>query len=379
MLQPADGVGVPHVVLPVSPPLVVAAGLKVETACQRKLLECGFVTLAALQFDLVYSNAAYSRWRPGEILVDELGVQAHRLEYLRAPVALDGRYTHLGHYLQNALIRRLHIVVLGGLVVHNPRQIAIFADHIPDGLERKIRIDRDRSVANQQCQVRHFTRLARFHYQAHFRANALPYQMVMHTRHGKQARYRRVVDINPPVRQDDYCVAFLNRLIRLFAYSPHGTSKRSVVLVGCEQRAYRLRLQSRHVDAAHLLQLGIRQHRTLYAQCAALPRRLREQVALAARSGFQRSNQLFPDCVQRRIANLRKQLLEVIEQHRTLLRQHGKRRVVAHRTYRFSAVLCHRLHNHAQVFERVAERDLSRKQNIAAEGRLLRNLRQFIK
>ena len=66
--------------------------------------------------------------------------------------------------------------------------------------------------------MRHFARFARLYHYAHFRANALAYQMMMHTRDGKQAGYGRVVSVNAPVGQDDNRVALGNRLVCFVAY-----------------------------------------------------------------------------------------------------------------------------------------------------------------
>ena len=59
---------------------------------------------------------------------------------------------------------------------------------------------------------------------------------------------------------------------------------------------------------------------------------------------------------------MREKLLEIVEQQRALVGQHGERRIVAHRAYGFAAGVRHRLHNHPQVFQRVAECDLLREQ-----------------
>ena len=61
--------------------------------------------------DHVQADAADARRRPGEILVDDVLVQADGLEDLGAAVALDRRDAHLGHHLDHALVDRLDVVL----------------------------------------------------------------------------------------------------------------------------------------------------------------------------------------------------------------------------------------------------------------------------
>ena len=379
VLKPGDSVRVPHMIFAVAPPLIEAARLKVETAGRRKFVVGGGVALSAFLLDFVYADAAYARWRPSEVGVNELGVQPHRLEYLSAAVAADGGYAHLGHYLEDALVRRLDIVLFGGCVIHGGSQRAAVGDHIRDSIERQIRIDRARAVAQQQRHMRHFARLARFHHKPDFGADALPYEVVMHARHRKQAWDGDVVGAHAPVRQDDDGIAVFHGARRLFAHGLQRALEGAVVFVAREERAYRLSLQARHIDGADLFQFGVGQHRTLDPQHAAVFGRFGEQVHLGTDCGFQGCNQFLADSVQRRVADLREKLLEVVEQQRALFGQHRQRSVVAHRAYGFAAGLRHRLHNQAQVFARVAERDLLRRQIARIERRRIGGRRQIVK
>ncbi len=81
-----------------------------------------------------------------------------------------------------------------------------------------------------------------------------------------------------------------------------------------------------------------------------------QQIALGPDRRAHRRHELLADRVERRIRHLREQLLEVVEQQPRLVRQHGQRRVGAHRADRLLAVDGHRPDQHAQVFLRVAER-----------------------
>ena len=84
-------------------------------------------------------------------------------------------------------------------------------------------------------------------------------------------------------------------------------------------------------------------------------RGLVEEVELRAEAHGDRRDELLPDGVQRRVAHLREELLEVAEQQLRTVREHRQRRVVAHRPDRLAAAHRHRLEQHAQLLGRVAE------------------------
>ena len=65
------------------------------------------------------------------------------------------------------------------------------ADHVVERLEREIRIDRAGAVANQQRDVMHLARVARFEHQRATRPRALAHQVMVHARGREQARDRR--------------------------------------------------------------------------------------------------------------------------------------------------------------------------------------------
>ena len=81
---------------------------------------------------------------------------------------------------------------------------------------------------------------------------------------------------------------------------------------------------------------------------------------------------LLADAVDRRVGDLREELLEVVVEQPRLVRQHGERRVVAHRAHGLDAVACHRREHDALVLERVAERDLALQQRVGVRRRQLR-------
>jgi hypothetical protein len=88
-------------------------------------------------------------------------------------------------------------------------------------------------------------------------------------------------------------------------------------------------------------------------------RRLGEQVALGADAGAQRHDDRLARGVDRRVGDLREELLEVAEQRRALIGEDRQRGVVAHRADGLLARARHRSVQHAQVLLRVAEGELA--------------------
>ena len=128
---------------------------------------------------------------PGEVLVDELGVQADGLEDLRAAVALDGGDAHLGDDLDHALDGGLDVILEGRLVV-DVRQQAL-ADHVVEGLEGQVGVDGAAAVADEQGEVVDLARFAGFEHEADAGARAGADQVMVQAGDGQQRRDGRVL------------------------------------------------------------------------------------------------------------------------------------------------------------------------------------------
>ena len=171
--------------------------------------EGALMPLEHLLGDHVDPDAADARRGPGEVAVHEVLVEADRLEDLRAAIALERRDAHLGHHLEDALVERLD-VVLDRLLVGDADEEALL-DHVVQRLEREIRVDHPRAVAEEQRAVMHLARVAGFDDQRAAGPRALAHQMMVNACRREQARDRRSVPIDAPVRQDDDRVARLDR------------------------------------------------------------------------------------------------------------------------------------------------------------------------
>ena len=158
-MQFGDGRRIPHVVLAVAPPMVEAADVQAQVAGYDQVGVGERVSRPGFLFDLGDANTANARGSPREILIYEILVQSDRLEYLRAAVALDGGYAHLGHYLDDAFVGGFYIVLLGGFVVHVGHEI-VLPNHIFHRLEDEVWVDGARAVANKQREMSYVARLA---------------------------------------------------------------------------------------------------------------------------------------------------------------------------------------------------------------------------
>ena len=94
-----------------------------------------------------------------------------------------------------------------------------------------------------------------------------------------------------------------------------------------------------------------------------------EQVRLRTDERHQRHHDRLADRVDRRIRDLREQLLEVVVERLVLVRQHRERRVVAHRADALLAGLRHRAEQELEVLLRVAEGLLAVEQRLGVGRR----------
>ena len=80
-----------------------------------------------------------------------------------------------------------------------------------------------------------------------------------------------------------------------------------------------------------------------------------EEVLLPADKSLQGGHQVLADSVQRRVAYLGEQLLEVVEEQLVLVGQHRQWGIVAHGTDRLGAMQRHGHSQHPQLFDCIAE------------------------
>ncbi len=129
VLQFENGVRIEQMILAIASPLVFTAPLEVGPF-HRPVREGIMVPQADFIGDHIETDTADAGGRPGEVLINELLIEADRLEDLCAPVALHGRDPHLRHGLEQALVDCLDKILYGPAVFHC--RDMTFSDQVPE-------------------------------------------------------------------------------------------------------------------------------------------------------------------------------------------------------------------------------------------------------
>src|SRR6185312_5462994 len=110
MLELRDGIGVVHVELAATAPLILAARFEFPVEIRRRI-ERESMAIRRFARNYVKADAAHARSGPAEEAIDDFLVESNSLENLRAPIALDGRDAHLRRDLDQALTQSLDHVL----------------------------------------------------------------------------------------------------------------------------------------------------------------------------------------------------------------------------------------------------------------------------
>ena len=142
------------------------------------------VSLLDLLGDHVQPDSAELARRAREVFVDDVAVQADRLESLCGGIGGDGGDAYLAHHLHHALSKRLEVVPhrCGSL---DAGELAL-ADQILDRLERQVRVDRGGAESDQHGDVVHLAGVPTFHDQCDAGAFLGAHQVVVYGGDGEQ-------------------------------------------------------------------------------------------------------------------------------------------------------------------------------------------------
>ena len=264
----------------------------------------------------------------GEVFIHHLLGQADAFENLRPKVTLNRGDPDLGGHLDNPLGRRLHEVFAGGVVIDPHEQT--LADHVVEGFESQIRIDRGTAITNQGAEVMDFPGFAGFQHEADAGALANPDQVVVQASHRHERRDHGIVFVDPAVTQDDDIDPGINLQAGLIA----DFFQRGLQALGSEFRVE----EGRDGDGAELtlgdfLELGqflIGEDRRLQFDQVAAGRDGLEQVALRPDGGDGGGHDFLSDTVNRRIGDLGEELFEVVVEQLGFIRKHRQRDIRPH-------------------------------------------------
>ncbi len=295
--------------------------------------------------DFLEAEAHDLRDSAGEGEGDDVGVQADGAEDLRAAVAGERGDAHLGHDLEQALFQR------GAIVLRDRRGLErLFAGlHLAAGNEavergeRGVRIDRGGAVAEQAGELVDVAALGGLANQAGMRALVDPHEVMMHRAGGQEHRDGRMLGVDVPIAENDQRRALVDGLLSLGADAVEMGLETLRPFGDRETAAHRGGMEGTILEREDLLDFGVGEHRGLQAQELRVRGRLIEPVAVLAGEDLDGHDELLADRVDRRVSHLREELLEIGVKQARLAREHGQRRIVAHRADGFLAGLAHDL------------------------------------
>ena len=185
----------------------------------------------------------------------------------------------------------------------------------------------------------HLSGLRAFQNQRHARPLLCHNQVMVDRSHSQKRRDRNMRLIDTAVGQNQDVGILPERAVDVDIHALDRLLKAGVLVVGHRDH-FDLEARALHVPDLH--QIGVCQNRIVYLQHLAVFRLLLEEVAGLAQIDSCRCNNLLADRVNRRIGNLREELLEVVKQRVIRLCKHWKRRIDTHRVDRLISGQGHR-------------------------------------
>ena len=222
---------------------------------------------------------------------------------------------HLRHDGRDA--SRHGAVVVGHGLVAGQRDLTALAQ-VADALVRRVRVDAGHGIAHQAGKIVRAHGIAGFHQQVGVRAQTHSNQVVVHSAQRQQAGDRHLA-LAGAVGQHDQVRALAHGLLHVFAQLGKRLLKRTfrrAALVGAAEAA---RLESHAIDGAQAVELRVREHGAFQADKAARVAAILQHVAMVADVQHAAGDEAFAQSINRRVRDLGKQLVEVIEEA-TLLR-----------------------------------------------------------
>src|SRR5690606_36897612 len=358
---------IPHMVFAVGAPVDIAgAWQRFQWNGETRI---GQVVAAQRLFgEHIETDALHAAGSADKAAVDDFARDADSFENLRALIRLRSRNAHLRHDLQNALGEGLAIalddVVVVRIFVAGQQPFAL---GLAQRLERVVGIDGIDAIPQQHAVVMHYAGFAAFDDDADFAALRRAHQVMPTLTRSEQRRHRHAIGAERPIGQDDEA-ATIGDGLRGFAAQPLERAPQTAVAVRFREGDIDdARLPALVIDMAQRRQFFIGQNRVRYAQAVRVLLGLLQQVALRTDITLERHHHFFANRIDRRIGDLREQLLEIVVNHSRLVGQARERAVVAHRIDRVAQLLHQRQQHELHGFGGVAEGPHARQQRVRIE------------
>ena len=298
-----------------------------------------------LAFQVDEARALDAAGHATEAQLDHLVGQADRFEQLGATVRSHGGDAHLRQDLQQALGDALAVVLEDFVDV---TQHFAGADQVGQHFIGQVRVHGGGAEAQQHAEVVRVTGGAGFHQDVAVAAQALLHQAVVHGADGQRSMRRQLARGDVAVAEDQQHLAGLDRRFGLVGEAAHGGFQTDrLVVVQLDD----MPLEAGTIQLHDRPPLGRGDHRVAEDRAVGVFGGFLEDVALGTQAGFQRHDDGFAQRVDRRVGDLRKLLTEVVIRRTHAARQHGHRRVVAHRAHRLLALLGQRTQHLVTLLE----------------------------
>ena len=359
-LQRGDDVRVVHVVLAMMHVLEQAALLHDFRGIPRTPREVHRVRLQVVEIRAL--NAAVG---PFEAQRHDRIAQAHDLEQLRAAVARDGRNSHLGHDLEQALadaaaVAAAELLARVGIHVHGT-----LAHQIEQRLVGEIRIDGGRAVADEAGEMVRIARRAGLDQDVALAAQTSLYQPMMHGTGREQSLNGNLALDQITVRQQQDELAGAHRCFGLIAHREDGALQvEGLVILQAQEFVRYAGIRETH----DLPQFPLRQDRRTQDDLFGVLLRRHEDIGLGPDLRLQRHDDALAQRIDRRIGHLRELLAKIVVKRAHFLRQHRHRRIVAHRTHRFAFIFRQNADDFVALLRRHVVHLLKQRQGAAIEG-----------
>ena len=324
--QGHNGLGIVHVILcsAAGAELVGAGGIQGGVHPQIQQVKGVVVPPLDTLADLLQADALHGADGIGEILVDDLLADAHRLKNLSGLVGLQGGNAHFGGDLHDA-VEHGAVVVRNGLVgvLIQP----VLFHQLGDALLGKIGVDGPGTVAQKGCKMVHIPGLRAFQNDGHGGALFGANQILLHGGHGQQGGNGHMVFIHPPVGEDDHIGPCPVGPVTLHKELVEGGFQGGVLVV---QQAHRLHPEAGALHGANLHQLHGGDDGVVDLQHPAVFRLFLQEVAVRADVHRGVGDDFLPQGVDGRVGDLGEELLEIVKEGLMLFRQHRQGDIRAH-------------------------------------------------
>ena len=216
----------------------------------------------------------------------------------------------------------------------------------------QIGVDGAGTIAQQGGKVMHLAGFCAFQNEGQRGALLGADQVLRNRRHGQQTGNGHMVFIHIAVGQDDDVGTLLVSTIHFKEDAVNGLFQTGVLVVIDRDRG---NLEAGHVHVLDLQQVGVGQNGVVHLEDLAVLGLILQQVAVGTDVYAGGSDHLFTDGIDGRVRHLRKALLEIVEQRRMLIAQHGQRGVGAHSAGRLCACPGHGEDHGVHILILVAE------------------------